>query len=201
MILTPTKENINLIAQELLNGKVIIFPTDTVFGIGCIATNTKSIETIYELKGRNKNKTLLLNFPNITNIKKFAIINKNEEKILKNTNKLTLIVKSKPNTLLSPYTIKDGKIGVRIPTNKLLLQLLKKIKTPLISTSCNKSGKTSCITASSAEKIFGKNIIILQENEPLSGTPSTIIEIKENKATLLRQGDISLNEIEKILKN
>ena len=53
MILTPTKENINLIAQELLNGKVIIFPTDTVFGIGCIATNTKSIETIYELKGRN----------------------------------------------------------------------------------------------------------------------------------------------------
>lgn len=201
MILTPTKENIDFIIQELLKGKIIIFPTDTVFGIGCIATNTKSIEKIYELKERNKNKTLLLNFPNITNIKKFAILNKNEEKLLKEINKLTLIVKSKPNTSLSPYTIKEGKIGVRIPTNKILLKILKDIKTPIISTSCNKSGKQSCLTALSAEKIFGKDIIILKEEEKLSGTPSTIIEIKENKIKLIRQGDISINEIKNTLEN
>lgn len=201
MILTPTKENIDFIIQELLKGKIIIFPTDTVFGIGCIATNTKSIEKIYELKERNKNKTLLLNFPNITNIKKFAILNKNEEKLLKEINKLTLIVKSKPNTSLSPYTIKEGKIGVRIPTNKILLKILKDIKTPIISTSCNKSGKQSCLTALSAEKIFGKDIIILKEEEKLSGTPSTIIEIKENKIKLIRQGDIFINEIKNTLEN
>ena len=50
MILKPTKENIRLITEKLLNGDVIIFPTDTVFGIGCIATNTKAIEKIYKLK-------------------------------------------------------------------------------------------------------------------------------------------------------
>ena len=72
MILKPTKENIRLITEKLLNGDVIIFPTDTVFGIGCIATNTKAIEKTYKLKGREKTKSLLLNVANITTIKKFA---------------------------------------------------------------------------------------------------------------------------------
>ena len=69
MILQPTRENIETIIGHLLNGDVVIFPTDTVFGIGCTADNTQAIEKIYELKGREKTKSLLLNVPNITAIK------------------------------------------------------------------------------------------------------------------------------------
>ncbi|MBR1544797.1 MAG: threonylcarbamoyl-AMP synthase, partial [Alphaproteobacteria bacterium] len=188
MILKPTKENIDLIIQKLLSGEVVIFPTDTVFGIGCLATDTKAIEKIYKLKGREKTKSLLLNVANKTAIKKIATVSQLDEKLIKNfmPGALTLILRAKSSTHLSKYVIKDGKIGVRIPNNKILLYILKKIKTPLISTSCNLSGEPACIVASEAEKIFSKDILILDTSEKLSGFSSTIIDTTDNEIKYLR---------------
>lgn len=199
MILENNKKNIELLSNKIIDSKLIIFPTDTVFGIGCDATNTTAIKQIYKLKERNKAKTLLLNFPNITNIEKFAKLTKVEKFLLKNFGSLTLIVKAKENTTLSPLTIQNNQIGVRIPNNKTLQTILRKVKTPLISTSCNKSGNPPCITAGDAEKIFPQ-IPILQTNETLSGTPSTILRIKDNKIEILRVGSVSKETLQQILK-
>ena len=198
MILENNKKNIELLSNEIINKKLIIFPTDTVFGIGCDATNTTTIKQIYKLKERNETKTLLLNFPNIKSIEKFAKLTKIEKFLLKDFGSLTLIVKVKKDTPLSPLTIQNNEIGVRIPNNKTLQTILKKVKTPLISTSCNKSGNPPCITANDAEKIFPQ-IPILQTNETLSGTPSTILRIKD-KIEILREGSISKETLQQILK-
>ncbi len=199
MILENNKENINLFIKKILNGDVVIFPTDTVFGIGCDATNTNAIEEIYKLKDREKTKTLLLNLPSITEIKKIAHISNLESLLLENFNELTLIVKVKPNTHLSPYTIKNNEIGVRIPKNKTLQTILREINTPLISTSCNKSGEPACTTDEMANKIFPQ-ITILQSNELLSGTPSTIIKVIDNQIEVLRQGTLTIEKIKQKIK-
>ncbi|MCR5506432.1 MAG: threonylcarbamoyl-AMP synthase [bacterium] len=201
MILKPTKENIDIIIQNILDGKVIIFPTDTVFGIGCLATNTKAIEKIYKLKGREKTKSLLLNVANITAIKKIATVSKRDSLLIKKfmPGALSLILKAKPNSALSHYTIKDGKIGIRIPNNEMLLYILKKIKSPLISTSCNLSGNPACTTAINAEKIFGKNILILDSIEKLSGLSSTIIDTTEKEIKYIREGQIKFSKIKNSL--
>lgn len=199
MILENNKENINLFIKKILNGDVVIFTTDTVFGIGCDATNTNAIEEIYKLKGREKTKTLLLNLPSITEIKKIAHISNLESLLLENFNELTLIVKVKPNTHLSPYTIKNNEIGVRIPKNKTLQTILREINTPLISTSCNKSGEPACTTDEMANKIFPQ-ITILQSNELLSGTPSTIIKVIDNQIEVLRQGTLTIEKIKQKIK-
>ena len=201
MILKPTKENIRLITEKLLNGDVIIFPTDTVFGIGCIATNTKAIEKIYKLKGREKTKSLLLNVANITTIKKFAKVSKLDNLLIKKfmPGALSLILNVKNQTPLSHYVIKDNKVGIRIPNNQTLLKILKKIKLPLISTSGNLSGKPACINAKDAEKIFGKDIIILDSYEKLSGLSSTIIDTTEKEIKYIREGKIKFKEIKKII--
>lgn len=199
MILENNKENINLFIKKILNGDVVIFPTDTVFGIGCDATNTNAIEEIYKLKGREKTKTLLLNLPSITEIKKIAHISNIESLLLENFNELTLIVKVKPNTHLSPYTIKNNEIGVRIPKNETLKTILREINTPLISTSCNKSGEPACTTDEMANKIFPQ-ITILQSNELLSGTPSTIIKVIDNQIEVLRQGTLTIEKIKQKIK-
>ncbi len=201
MILKPTKENIRLITEKLLNGDVIIFPTDTVFGIGCIATNTKAIEKIYKLKGREKTKSLLLNVANITTIKKFAKVSKLDNLLIKKfmPGALSLILNVKNQTPLSHYVIKDNKVGIRIPNNQTLLKILKKIKLPLISTSCNLSGKPACTNAKDAEKIFGKDIIILDSYEKLSGLSSTIIDTTEKEIKYIREGKIKFKEIKKII--
>lgn len=201
MILKPTKENIRLITEKLLNGDVIIFPTDTVFGIGCIATNTKAIEKTYKLKGREKTKSLLLNVANITTIKKFAKVSKLDNLLIKKfmPGALSLILNVKNQTPLSHYVIKDNKVGIRIPNNQTLLKILKKIKLPLISTSCNLSSKPACINAKDAEKIFGKDIIILDSYEKLSGLSSTIIDTTEKEIKYIREGKIKFKEIKKII--
>ncbi|MBP3615894.1 MAG: threonylcarbamoyl-AMP synthase [Alphaproteobacteria bacterium] len=201
MILKPTNENIRLITEKLLNGDVIIFPTDTVFGIGCIATNTKAIEKIYKLKGREKTKSLLLNVANITTIKKFAKVSKLDNLLIKKfmPGALSLILNVKNQTPLSHYVIKDNKVGIRIPNNQTLLKILKKIKLPLISSSCNLSGKPACINAKDAEKIFGKDIIILDSYEKLSGLSSTIIDTTEKEIKYIREGKIKFKEIKKII--
>ena len=201
MILKPTKENLEIITEKLLNGEVIIFPTDTVFGIGCIATNTKSIEKIYKLKGRERTKSLLLNVANITTIKKFASVSLLDKQLIKKfmPGALSLILKVKGNSPLSHYVIKNGTIGIRIPNNKILLKILKKVKLPLVSTSCNLSGEPACITADEAERIFGKDILILDTKEKLSGLSSTIIDTTENEIKFIREGMIKFSEIKSVI--
>ncbi len=202
MILQPTRENIETIIEHLLNGDVVIFPTDTVFGIGCTADNTQAIEKIYELKGREKTKSLLLNVPNITAIKKYATVNKTTQSLIKKfmPGALSLILKVKTPTILSNYTIRNGKIGIRIPNNKTLLYILKKIRLPLISTSCNLSGNPACLTATDAEKIFGKKVIILNTREALSGQSSTIIDPSGKEIKYIREGEIKFEKIKEFLK-
>lgn len=202
MILQPTRENIETIIGHLLNGDVVIFPTDTVFGIGCTADNTQAIEKIYELKGREKTKSLLLNVPNITTIKKYATVNKTAQLLIKKfmPGALSLILKVKTPTILSNYTIRNGKIGIRIPNNKTLLYILKKIRLPLISTSCNLSGNPACLTATDAEKIFGKKVIILNTREALSGQSSTIIDPSGKEIKYIREGEIKFEKIKEFLK-
>lgn len=202
MILQPTRENIETIIGHLLNGDIVIFPTDTVFGIGCTADNTQAIEKIYELKGREKTKSLLLNVPNITAIKKYATVNKTAQLLIKKfmPGALSLILKVKTPTILSNYTIRNDKIGIRIPNNKTLLYILKKIRLPLISTSCNLSGNPACLTATDAEKIFGKKVIILDTREALSGQSSTIIDPSGKEIKYIREGEIKFEKIKEFLK-
>ena len=201
MILQPTKENINFIVSKLLEGQVVIFPTDTVFGIGCLAIDDKAIQKIYKLKNREKNKSLLLNVANITTLKKYVKLNKLSESLIKKfmPGELSVILNVKGKTNLSPYVIKNDKVGIRIPNNKVLLEILTKVKIPLVSTSCNISGKSPCISAVEAEKIFGKNILILDTNMKISGKSSTIIDITGSNVNYIREGGISFSQIQKYL--
>lgn len=200
MIFENNRKNINIFINKIKSGEIVIFPTDTVFGIGCDATNTPVIKKIYTLKERNSTKTFLLNFPNIKSIKKFADLSKIESKLLKKFGNLTLIVNAKKDTSLSPLTIKGNSIGIRIPKNKSLQKILKKTKLPLISTSCNKSGNISAVTVEKAEKVF-PNLPILQNKEQLSGTPSTIVKIKNDNVEIIRQGSLDPQQIIDFVKN
>ena len=201
MILAPIKKNIDSIVESLLGGEVVIFPTDTVFGIGCIATNDTAIKKIYKLKGRNFNKSFLLNVADKNAIKKNAIVDNKTEKIIDKfmPGGLSIICKINPNTNLSKYVINNGNIGLRIPKNKILQNILAKIKIPLVSTSCNKSGNQPITSSDIAEQIF-PNITILQESEKLFNNSSTIIDVSNPEIKYIREGVINYQEINNFLQ-
>ncbi len=198
------KEELADCVQTLRKGGVIIFPTETVYGIGTNAYCEESVKKIYEVKQRPGEKPLSIMVGNAEEISKYAVIsNEIEEKIIKNfmPGPLTIILKKK--TGIFDY-ISSGKdtIGIRIPNNKMIMSILKESKLPVVAPSANISGKPSGIILEEILKDFdGKVDICINGGKAKLSEPSTIVQVIDNKPVILRQGKIKLEEIEEVLKN
>ncbi len=133
MILKKIKESV----QILKSGGVILYPTDTIWGIGCDATNTKSIEKIYKIKNRPKKKPLILLVNNTKMLSEYVkelpaeII-----KILNENNEPTTIIYPNPKKLPKILT-KTNTIAIRVTNDYFCSEIIKKLKKPIISTSAN----------------------------------------------------------------
>lgn len=176
------------------NGKIIIFPTDTVYGIGCIL-NDKTIQQLYKIKKRSKNKPTLILAASFNQAKKYAYFNPKAKRIAKKfwPAPLTLILKAKENV---PKMIqgRGGTIAIRVPKQKLLQKILSNLKEPILAPSANFSGKKTPTTSSEIDKNLIKLVdyVVTEKN---SGTkPSTIIDISGKKLKLIRLGQIKIQD-------
>ena len=160
--------------QEILAGKIFIYPTDTIYGIGCDANNLDSVEKIKQIKERDKDKPLSIIAPNIDWIKENFITNYKE---LNNylPGPFTLLLKKKNPNFLNHVSSND-RIGIRIPNNKFT-KYIQEAGVPFITTSVNLSGEPPAIKLEDIpEKIKNKvDFIIESQEENLSGKPSTLI--------------------------
>ena len=187
----------------LKKGKLVIFPTETVFGLGGNATNSKVIKKIYNLKKRPINNPLICHFKNLSQIKKNFYMNELELKIGKLywPGPLTLILKKKKNSKISPKLSNHSSyVGCRIPKNKIAMELLKKLDFPIAAPSANLSNKVSATRHSDIDSDLKKNIFVVKGKSKL-GLESTVIQIKENYINILRYGSITEEDIRKKIKN
>ena len=186
-----TKKQIDLIADYLLKGKVIVYPTDTIYGLGCLATDEKAIERIYKIKQRDKSKPLLILASSFNMVKKYCFLSTEQEKFLKNKWSacakatagkpwpVSVILKSK-NLLPRELTGGKNSIAVRLPKNKFLIKIIKGVGKPIVSTSVNISGRKSLTNVDNTEKYFGaeKPDLIVDAGE-LKAKPSRLIDIRD----------------------
>jgi len=178
--------------------ELIIFPTDTVYGIGASLYDLDNIKKIYEIKGRSFNKQLPVLCSSIEQIEKFAVFDESALKLAKAfwPGGLTLILKSKEE-----YYQFSGEetIGVRIPNHKLALELLEKFG-PLKTTSINDSGDAPLNDYETIYKKYNNKVsYIYKNNEESLGLSSTIINLV-GEVKVLRLGSITLEEINESLK-
>jgi len=159
--------------KEILAGKIFIYPTDTLYGIGCDATNEKSVERIKEIKTRDKDKPLSVIAPNTTWIlENFQVKLEELEKYLPGP--YTLLLKKKEINFL-PWISSNDRVGIRIPSNKFT-QEIQKSKVPFVTTSVNLSGEAFALKIEDIKKeIVDKVDHIIETKEELSGKPSTLI--------------------------
>jgi L-threonylcarbamoyladenylate synthase len=160
--------------KEILKGKIFIYPTDTIYGIGCDATNLKSVEKIKNIKDRERDKPLSVIAPSINWIKDNLILeeNLNIEQYLPGP--YTIILKKKDPSFLKHVSSNDS-IGVRIPDHKITKEIQKTEK-PFITTSVNLSGEPFLTDLKELKKeISSKVDYLIQSHTPLSGKPSSII--------------------------
>ncbi|MDO9399461.1 MAG: L-threonylcarbamoyladenylate synthase [bacterium] len=184
--------------EILKNGGIIIYPTDTCYGIGVDATNKEAIKKLINLKGRDFKKPISIIVKNFKMAQEIGEFNSQAKKLFKKylPGPLTLIVKKKKGIYQLPniLTAKKRKIGIRMPDNKISLELVKKFNKPITTTSANISGEPECYSKQEILKQFKKNIkdidLILDIGKLQKNKPSTIIEIIGNKLKILRQGKL-----------
>ena len=185
--------------KSFKNGGVIIFPTDTVYGVGCNPYDEKAVKRIYELKNRDSIKPLpVLGYSKrvLENIVEFdAIANTIAEKFW--PGRLTIILPLKDDRLKMLSNGEDS-LAVRVPNNKCILSLLKECEL-IVGTSANISGKEPFTDPQKlANEILDCDIFVNGGKIHSTGA-STIIEIVNQQIKILRSGDISENDLVKIL--
>lgn len=189
------------VSSNIKNGAIAIFPTETVYGIGVNALNVDAVKKLYEVKHRPLNKPISLLVSDMNMINMIAKnISNIEYKLMEAffPGPLTIILEKK-DIVSNIVTSNNSTVGVRMPANNIALELIKYAKVPLATSSANISGNASGTTLNSIIKDFlGKVDYFIDSGECKLKTPSTIVKVVNGIPRILRQGSISLEEIEKV---
>lgn len=213
------KEAVKIAAKLIKQGRVIVCPTDTVYGLLADAQNKNAIKELFEIKKRPKEKAIPIFVKDIKTAKRLAYINGSQEKFLKKfwPGKLTVVLRKKeklPKILFGS----TKKIGLRIPSYKLVNLLLKKLNLPLTGTSANISGKLPSTKIKEVIKQFknqppttfrgkrsgqakrtksggGQPDLILDAGNLSPSLPSTIIDLTKKKSKILRKGALKIRNL------
>ena len=177
------------------NGGIIVFPTDTVYGIGCNPYDANAVKKIYQIKSREKIKSLPVLASSIEIVKQISIIDEFTEKIIKKywPGPLTLILKLKDKNLKESLNLED-KIAVRIPNSVCTLKLLNKCNL-LVGTSANVSGDSSFTDSQECMKNVKNYDVFVDGGTITSKGESTIIEIENEKIHVIREGVLKKEDI------
>lgn len=169
--------------EVIQNGGIILYPTDTVWGIGCDATNEEAVKKIYALKQREESKTMIV----LMNGEKmmynvFKEIPETAWQILDLSEKPTTLILDNPRNV-APNIISDDKsLGVRIVKEPFCFKLMERMKKPLVSTSANISGifPPKSFKEISPEIIKGVDYVVNLHHDKICDKPSTIIKLTYN---------------------
>lgn len=195
------EEKIKEAAQDILNGKLVIFPTETVYGIGANALNDAACKNIFKAKGRAGDNPLIVHVNNVDMIKQLVEEPNEVEKILISTfcpGPFTLILKAK-NIIPKSVTAGLDTVGIRMPSNKIANKLIEYAGVPIAAPSANVSGRPSGTKIEDILKEFdGKVSTIIDDGMVDIGLESTVVRVIDNKVRILRPGKIIKENIEKL---
>ena len=190
--------DIQIAAKAINDGAIVVFPTDTVYGLGCNPYDHEAVLSLYEIKKREKTKPFPVLGYSKKEVEAIAEFNPLERKIAEKfwPGPITLLLKVKDKEIQKSLEL-DEKIAVRVPNNQCVLALLKECKL-LVGTSANISGTTSfndpkeCSRNLNGYDLFIDGGIISSQGE------STIVEIEDSNVKILRKGSISEEELKEL---
>jgi len=199
VIVACDPDGIKLAAITVKKGGLIVFPTDTVYGIGCDPRNPKAVDAIYRIKKRSESKNLPVLGYSKEEISKIAIFDKLSNKIADMfwPGPVTLVLKLKDKEISESMKL-DDKIAVRVPNHTCILSLLKECKI-IVGTSANYSGNPSFSDSKEVLENFSGFDVFLDGGRILNSSESTVVEIVEGNLKILRPGKITKPELTALL--
>lgn len=191
----PQLRFINKAVKILKDGGVIIYPTDTVYGIGCDIFNKGAIEKIFMIKNDSGSKLFSFVCANLKDISKYAKVSDYAYRTMKHLlpGPYTFILpaaKDVPKKLWS----KRKTVGIRVPNHAVTLKLVEELGNPIISTSTTNRKGEILIDPNEIKNIFANQVDLMLASGNLSGDPSSVIDLSEDEPEVVREGagDVSL---------
>ncbi|WP_411822547.1 L-threonylcarbamoyladenylate synthase [Leptospira sp. 'Mane'] len=192
-------DDTSLLGKIIERGGVVVFPTETVYGIGASSLDFEACRRIYKIKNRPSDNPLIAHFANIEQILEFCIVSDESLLLFKtfSPGPLTLVLEKKSDSIFPP----DRKtIAVRIPSHNLARELIRASGVPISAPSANLSGKPSFTRRKDVIECF-QNLVdgILLAEDPEIGIESTVVDMTKDVPVLLRPGKISQEDLLKVL--
>lgn len=197
----PTADAITEAASAIRAGGLVIYPTETVYGLGADARSSKAITKIFKLKCREAEKPIPIAVNSVDMARQVAELTHAAEALFKKLlpGPLIIVARAKPN-VSKLITAGTGKVGVRVPDHPVALKLIDFVGGPITSTSANLSGKPAPRTVREAlEQLGGKVDVALDAGKCKLGVPSTVVDATTRQLKILRKGPISEEKIKKLL--
>ncbi len=188
----------NDIKEEILKDNLIIFPTETVYGIGANALSEKAVNKIFAVKTRAKNNPLIVHLKDKSEIEKYAIISNPIEQKLIDTfmpGPFTIILKKK-EIIPSCVTANMDSVGIRIPIHQMAHEFLELVNVPIAAPSANISSRPSGTKVADIKDEFDSLVpYIIDNGEATIGLESTVVKVIDNIPTILRPGFVTYEDI------
>lgn len=195
--INPQGRLIHRAVDILRKGGLVVYPTDTNYGIGCDIMNKKAIERIYQLKQRDKSKPFSFICSELKNISHYAKVSNYAYKTMKRLlpGPYTFILEGSrlvPKIMLT----KRKTAGIRVPDHKICLELVKGLGNPIITTSATMPEGTTLNDASLIHEVFGNRIDLVIDGDVVPGKPSSVISLIGDMPEVIRKGmgDVSIFE-------
>jgi len=182
----PEESKIRRVIKVLKNDGVIVYPTDTVYGLGANIYSEKAIKKVFKIKGRGYHKPLSVCLSEIGDIEKIAYLNQKEEEIKKFLPGPFTIILKKKELISTLLTSGSDKIGIRIPENQICRLITSQI--PITSTSANLSGKPVPNSVDEIINQLGDSIDLIIDGGQVQGAPSSVIDWTTKPPKIIRKG-------------
>ncbi len=178
----PEKALIILASDAIKEGKILIYPTDTVYGIGC-SVRSRNIEKIFEIKKRSPKNPLSVAFSDLEMIKRYVVLTSREERFVKDNilGHYTFIVR-KRESISGTITAGKDMVGVRIPNHGVVKGIIRSAGIPIITTSANISGEKAPASFDEIdEELINKVDLAIDSGRCRIGKPSAVIDLRSGK--------------------
>lgn len=186
------QEELNITLKCLKEGKVILYPTDTVWGIGCDATDAKAVDKIYAIKQRAETKSMIVLVDSIEMLKNYVQeVPEVAVQLIENIKDPLTVIYPNAKRLAKNVIAEDGTIAIRLVRHDFCAELIRKLGKPIVSTSANISGmQTPMVFEQIDQKICDgvDHVVSLFHNKVERIKPSTIIKVLEDGSyTIIRK--------------
>lgn len=189
----PPLRAIRTAAQVLRDGGLVVFPTDTIYGLGCDLRNKRGLEKIYRIKQMNEKSPLSIIAPDLSNVALYASVSNRAYRLMNKylPGPFTFILPAKKE--VNRYMLyKRKQIGIRVPDSNVCRALTQELGNPIISTSVPLWGEKILNDGEAIHAYFGKQIDLVLTIGVLVSEPSTVVDCSEEEFKIIRQGKGSI---------